>query len=206
MAYLSTTDDKMYAPTGANLGDCVDYAEMKDAKTKVQVLATEDQSGEKTGPIVDYVHHANYLEDGKFFVTCNNMSKKNDKQSLLWARWTGEDWKHGVIEEKPFKEELTRYSCVQQVRGSHFRVSIIDDTKARVRIKETKDAGETWAQVHEEVLDTQGREINCADFVLPYRPGYPQIMVTTTPTGTSLHDTNPKGDFPIWAMGDGSAE
>lgn len=103
MAYLSTADDKMYAPNGSGLGDFVDYAEMIDEKTKVQVVATEDQSGEKTPPTVDYVHHVSYLADGNFFVTYNNMSKLNNKQSLMWARWTGGYWKHGIIEEKPLK-------------------------------------------------------------------------------------------------------
>lgn len=91
--------------------------------------------------------------------------------------------------------------------GSHFRISIIDEQTSRVLIKETKNAGETWTPVHEEVIDTKGRQINCADFVIPYRPGYPQVMITTTPPlGKELHNTNPTGDFPIWAMGDRSGK
>jgi hypothetical protein len=205
MAYLSTTDDKMYAPTGANLGAFVDYAEMQDPKTKVMVVATEAQGGEKTYPTVDYVHHASYLADGNFLVTYNNMSKLNKKQSLMWARWTGSDWKHGTIEERPFKEALSRYGSVQQVSGNHFRIAIIDEALFQVRIKETKDAGETWTQVYEEVFDPKGQALNCADFIVPYRPGYPQIMVTTLPADDK-HDTNPSGDMPIWALGDGIAK
>lgn len=203
MACLSTTDHKMYAPTGADLGEKVDLSEMQDPTTKVMVLGTEAQDGEKTGPTVDYAHHANYLEDGTFFITYNNMSKKNGKQSLMSSRWTGSDWKHSVIEEKPFKEALTRYGSVQQVKGSHLRVSIIDDELFKVRIKETKDAGETWSQVCEEVFDTKGQLMNCADFIFPYRPGYPQLLVGTMPS-EDKHETNPKVDMPIWAMGDGT--
>jgi len=205
LAYLNTNDDLMYAPTGANLGKFVSHAEMKDPKTKVMVVETEPQPGEKTPPLVDCVNHANYLPDGKFFVTYNNMSKLNKKQSLMWARWTGKDWRHGTIEEKPFKDALSRYGSVQQVSGKHFRISIIDEELFKVRIKETQDAGETWTQVCEEVLDTKGRALNSADFIVPYRPGYPQIMVTTCPPD-DRHNTNPSGDFPIWALGDGIAK
>ena len=207
LAYLNTNDGLMYAPTGDKLGDFVDYTEMKDPKTKVMIVQTEPQAGEKTPPIVDYVHHANYLADGNFFVTYNNMSKLNGKQTIMWARWTGSEWKHGTIEEKPFKDPLSRYGSVQQISGDHLRISIIDEQLFRVRIKETTDGGTTWKQVYEEVLDTKGRAINCADFVVPYRPGFPQIMVTTYPVKKDdVHKYDLPGEYPIWGMGDGTTK
>jgi len=207
LAYLNINDDLMYAPTDAQLGEFVDYTEMKDPKTKVMILATEPQKGEKTPPTVDYVHHANYLADGNFFVTYNNMSKLNGKQTIGCARWTGSEWKHTTIEEKPFQEDLSRYGSVQQISGDHLRISIIDEKLFRVRIKETTDGGTTWKQVYEEVINTKGRAVNCADFVVPYRPGFPQIMVTTYPENSKdVHKYNLPVEFPVWGMGDGTTK
>lgn len=201
MAYLSTVDDQMYSPTGVPLGQTVELAEMNNLALEVQVYASEEQDGQKTPPVVDYVHHVSYLPDGKYFVTYNNMSKKSGTQTIGYAKWTGRDWKHGIIEQKPFAEALSRYGSVQQVSGNHFRISIIDEESKQVRIKETTDAGTTWNQIHVEKIDTKGQDISCADFVLPYAPGFPQIMVTTY-TDVDKHNYSIPKPFPVWGVGD----
>jgi hypothetical protein len=48
---------------------------------------------------------------------------------------------------------------------------------------------------------TNGRAINSATLVAPFRRGYPQIMVTTYPA-SDKHNTEPEGEYPVIALDD----
>ncbi len=57
----------------------------------------------------------------------------------------------------------------------------------------------------DQAVATNGRAINSATLVVPYRPGYPQIMVTTYPYDDK-HNTEPEGEYPVLAIDDGSVQ
>ncbi len=78
-------------------------------------------------------------------------------------------------------------------------ISVIDENNNRVRVIETMNAGATWELISDQPVATNGRAINSAEFVVPYKPGFPQIMVTTYPYDDK-HNTDPSGDYPVIAI------
>lgn len=199
MAYLDTTDDLMYSPNGAALDEFVSLSEMNDPATRCLVEATEKQDGTYTPPLVDNIHHASFTDNGDFLVTYNLKSEISGRQQVKYARWTGEDWDVGVIEDRALTGDQYRYGSVQKTGSDDFRVSVIDENNNRVRILETKDAGNSWTLLSDQAVATNGRAINSATLVVPYRPGYPQVMVTTYPYDDK-HNTEPSGAYPVIAI------
>lgn len=200
MAYLDTHDDLMYSPNGTPLGEFVNFEEMQNPDTRCLIEETEKQPGKYTPPLVDYVHHASFTDDGDFFVSYNLKSKDSGRQQIKYAKWTGADWDVGVIEDREITGDQYRYGSVQKFGSDDFRVSVIDEANNRVHINETTDAGKTWTSMSHQSVSTNGRAINSADFVVPFRPGFPQIMVTTYPYDDK-HNTNPAGEYPVIALG-----
>ncbi len=205
MAYLNTKDDLMYSPNGSKLGEFVNLAEMDHPDTKCLIEETEKQSAKYTPPLVDNIHHANVTDDGDFFVTYNLKSKVSNRQQIKYARWTGTTWDIGIIEDREITGDQYRYGSVQKFGSDDFRISVIDEANNRVRIIETTDAGETWTSMSDQSISTNGRAINSAEFVAPYKPGFPQIMVTTYPYDDK-HNTEPSGEYPVIAIDDGYSE
>jgi hypothetical protein len=204
MAYLDTDDDQMYGPTGAALGDFVSLAEMDDPATQCLVEATEKQRGKYTPPLVDNIHHASFTDAGNFLVTYNLKSEVSGRQQVKYGRWTGSDWDIGAIEDRELDGDQYRYGSVQKTGPDDFRVSVIDEANNRVRVIGTADGGKTWKLESDQAVATRGRAINSATLVVPYRPGYPQIMVTTYPSDDK-HNTEPEGEYPVVVLGDGDA-
>jgi hypothetical protein len=199
MAYLDTTDDLMYSPNGTSLGGFVSLEEMDDPDSKCLVEATEKQNGKYTPPLVDNIHHASFSDDGNFFLTYNLKSEVSGRQQVKYARWTGTAWDAGVIEDRDVSGDQYRYGSVQKTGSDDFRVSVIDENNNRVRVIETMNAGKTWELISDQPVATNGRAINSAEFVVPYKPGFPQIMVTTYPYDDK-HNTEPPGEYPVIAI------
>ena len=95
-----------------------------------------------------------------------------------------------------------RINSLVKIPGSDvFRVSIVEEATNTVRIRETKDGGRNWTLIASKTLETDGKTINSADFVVPYNPDYPQILVTTYPVEDKYNTTLP-GDYPVIAIDD----
>ncbi len=199
MAYLDTNDDLMYSPNGSKLGEFVDLEEMDHPDTKCLIEETEEQPGKYTPPLVDNIHHANFTDDGEFFVIYNLKSEVSGRQQIKYARWNGTTWDIGVIEDREISGDQYRYGSVQKFGSDAFRISIIDEANNRIQIDETRDAGETWTSVSDQSIATNGRAINSAEFVVPYKPGFPQILITTYPNDDK-HNTDPRGAYPVIAI------
>ena len=111
----------------------------------------------------------------------------------------------GIIEDREITGDQYRYGSVQKFGSDDFRISIIDEANNRVNISATMDAGETWTSMLAQSISTNGRAINSADFVVPYKPGFPQMMVTTYPYDDK-HNTDPSGEYPVIAIDDRYSE
>ena len=200
VAYLDTRDDQMYSPNGMPLGDFIDLAEMNSAATKCLVEATPPLRGKYTGGLVDFVHQVSFDDDGKFLVAYNFMDEPDEVQRLRYGKWTGTSWTVGSIEEAPLSANPIRISSMVKIPGSDaFRVTVVEDATHTVRIRETKDGGQHWPLIAFKKLDTAGKTINSADFVVPYNPGFPQVLVTTYPIDDKYNTTLP-GDYPVIAI------
>lgn len=202
VAYLDTRDDMMYGPNGTPLGDFIDLEEMNSPVTQCLVEETPPQRGKYTGGLVDFVHQVSFADDGSFLVAYNYMDEANGAQRLRYGKWNGASWTVGSIEEAPLSANPIRINSLVKIPGGDaFRVTVVEQAAHTVRIRETKDGGKSWALVASKVLDTGGKPINSADFVIPYNPGYPQILVTTYPEDDKYNTTLP-GDYPVIAIDD----
>lgn len=196
VAYLDTRDDQMYSPNGTPLGDFVDLEEMNHPETQCLVEETPSQRGKYTAGLVDFVHQVSFDDDGNFLVAYNFMDEPKDRQRLRYGEWTGTSWKVGSIEEAPLAANPIRINSLVRIPGGNaFRASIVEDATGTVRIREATGGDRKWSLVASKTLDTNGKTINSADFVVPYNPGYPQILVTTYPAedkyNVSLEDAYP---------------
>ena len=70
-----------------------------------------------------------------------------------------------------------------------------------MRIRETRDGGDSWLLIAAKTLDTQGKTLDSADFMVPYNPAYPQILVTTYPADDK-YNTTLSGVYPVIAIDD----
>ena len=202
VAYLDTRDDQMYSPNGTPLGDFIDLTEMNDPETRCLVEETPSQRGKYTAGLVDFVHQVSFDGDGNFLVAYNFMDEPKTRQRLRYGKWTGTSWKVGSIEEAPLGGNPIRInSLVRTSGGDAFRVSIVEEATNNVRIRETTDGGRKWSLIASKILDTNGKKINSADFVVPYNPDYPQILVTTFPEDDKYNATLPD-DYPVIAIDD----
>ena len=200
VAYLDTRDDQMYSPNGTLLGGFVSLAEMNDPETQCLVEATPSQSGKYTGGLVDFVHQVSFADDGTFLVAYNFMDEPKFRQRLRYGKWTGSSWVVGSIEEAPLRGNAIRVNSLVKIPGSNaFRVSIVEEATNTVRVRETQDGGQKWSLIASRIIKTDGKAINSADFVVPYNPGYPQILVTTYPAEDKLNAALP-GDYPVIAI------
>ena len=202
VAYLDTRDDQMYGPNGTPLGDFIDLAKMNDAATQCLVEETPPQRGKYTGGLVDFVHQVSFDDNGNFLVAYNYMDESADLQRIRYGKWNDSSWTVGSIEEAPLSANPIRLNSLVKTPGNDaFRVSIVEPAVDTVRIRETSNGGEDWSLVASKLIETDGQTINSADFVVPYNPGYPQILVTTYPEGDK-YNTNLPDDFPVIAIGD----
>ncbi len=206
VAYLDTRDDQMYGPNGTPLGDFIDLAEMNDPATQCLVEATPSQRGKYTAGLVDFVHQVSVADDGNFLVAYNFMDEPKNRQRLRYGKWTGTSWRVGSIEEAPLRGNPIRINSLAKIPGSDaFRVSIVEEATNAVRIRETLDGGRNWSLITSKIVETNGQTINSADFVVPYNPGYPQILITTYPVEDKYNTTLP-GEYPVIAIDDGYSE
>ena len=202
VAYLDTRDDQMYSPNGTPLGDYIDLAEMNDPETQCLVEATPSQRPKYSPGLVDFVHQVSFADDGTFLVAYNFMDEPKYRQRLRYGKWTGSSWVVGSIEEAPLRGNPIRVNSLVKIPGSNaFRVSIVEEAINAVRIRETQDGGETWSLIASKTMQTDGKTINSADFVVPYNPDYPQILVTTYPV-EDKYNTTLTGDYAVIAIDD----